>query len=166
MKIGIFFGSTTGTCEALASKIAAEIGVGSADVHNVTELNEAMVADYEMLVLGSSTWGCGDLQDDWYDGLSLLKNMDLKGKKIALFSCGDSSNYSDTFCNAMGTMYDDLQSTGALFVGTGVSTGGYTFDDSTAVRDGLFVGLALDEVNEDFKTDERIKSWVHNILSL
>jgi flavodoxin I len=164
MKTGIIFGSTTGTCEDLAGKIAAEFGVDSADVHNVTDLNADLVAQYDLLILGSSTWGCGDLQDDWFDGLDTLKGMDLSGKKVALFSCGDSASYSDTFCNAMGTLYDDLQGTGATFVGTGVSTDGYTFDDSSAVKDGKFVGLALDEVNEDFKTEERIKAWKAMVL--
>ena len=51
---------------------------------------------------------------------------------------------------------------GANVIGS-VSTDGYTFDDSEAVVDGKFVGLALDEVNEDNKTDERIDAWVGEI---
>ena len=51
---------------------------------------------------------------------------------------------------------------GANVIG-GVSTDGYTFDDSESVVDGKFVGLALDEVNEDNKTDERIDAWVAEI---
>ena len=54
-----------------------------------------------MLILGSSTWGCGDLQDDWYDGVEILKKADLTGKKVALFACGDGESYGDTFCEAM-----------------------------------------------------------------
>ena len=45
----------------------------------------------------------------------------------------------------------------------GVSTEGYTFDDSDAVVDGKFVGLALDEVNEDDKTEERVDAWLEAI---
>ena len=44
-----------------------------------------------------------------------------------------------------------------------VSTEGYTFDESTAVVDGKFVGLALDEDNESDKTDDRIAAWVEDI---
>jgi flavodoxin I len=50
------------------------------------------------------------------------------------------------------------------FVGA-VSTDGYTYDDSEAVVDGKFVGLALDEVNEDDKTDERIDAWLDSFKS-
>ena len=45
----------------------------------------------------------------------------------------------------------------------GVSTDGYTFDDSDAVIDGQFVGLALDNVNEEEKTDSRIDAWIDSI---
>jgi flavodoxin I len=41
-----------------------------------------------------------------------------------------------------------------------VSTDGYTFDGSEAVVDGKFVGLPLDDVNEDDKTDARIDAWI------
>ena len=44
-----------------------------------------------------------------------------------------------------------------------VSTDGYTFDDSAAVIDGQFVGLPLDDVNEDSKTDGRIDAWIAQI---
>ena len=36
-------------------------------------------------------------------------------------------------------------------------------DDSTAVADGKFVGLALDEDNESHLTDTRIAAWVAEI---
>jgi flavodoxin I len=45
----------------------------------------------------------------------------------------------------------------------GVSTDDYTFDDSDAVIDGQFVGLALDNVNEEEKTDSRIDAWIESI---
>lgn len=46
--------------------------------------------------------GCGELQDDWYDGLKILKTADLVGKTIALFSCGDCESYGDTFVGGLG----------------------------------------------------------------
>ncbi|MEM9976766.1 MAG: flavodoxin, partial [Cyanobacteria bacterium P01_D01_bin.2] len=41
-----------------------------------------------------------------------------------------------------------------------VSAEGYSFEQSTAVRDGQFVGLPLDEVNESDKTEQRIMDWL------
>ena len=39
-------------------------------------------------------------------------------------------------------------------------TDGYTFGDSEAVIDGKFIGLPLDDINEEDKTDTRIKAWI------
>ena len=102
------------------------------------------------------------MQDDWYDGIKVFKEANLNGKKIALFGLGDSSSFSDTFCDAIGLIYKDLQGKGAEFVGA-VSTDGYTFDSSISVEGDKFVGLALDEVNESYKTDERIDAWVSSL---
>ena len=155
----VVYGSSTGTCESIAQKIGGKLG---AEVTDVASLSDAQVADSENLILGTSTWGAGELQDDWYDGLNTLKGLDLAGKTVAIFGCGDCESYGDTFCGAMYEIYSALQDKGVKIVGS-VSTDGYTFDDSAAVVDGKFVGLALDDVNEDDKTDARIDAWVDSI---
>lgn len=158
MKIGIFYGSTTGNTEAAAQQIAEILGVDSADIHNVGEASADDAQNYDELVLGSSTWGCGDLQDDWYDFLEGLGAQDLSGKKVALFGCGDSDSYSDTFCGALGQIYDGLKDTGCTFVGAYEPTD-YNVTDSDVCRDGLFVGLALDESSDDATNGARMDAW-------
>ncbi|MBP3259467.1 MAG: flavodoxin FldA [Prevotella sp.] len=158
-KTVVVYGSSTGTCEAIAEKIGAKLG---AEVLNVQDLTADIVAANENLILGTSTWGAGELQDDWYDGLKVLQSADLKGKVIALFGCGDCESYGDTFVGGIGELYDGIKDSGARFVGS-VSTDGYTFDDSAAVVDGQFVGLPLDDVNEDNMTDGRIEAWIAQI---
>lgn len=162
MKIGIFYGSSTGTTEDVANRIASKLKVDSSDVHNVYKADVQKIEVYDVLILGSSTWGCGDMQDDWYDGIKRFKNANLSGKKIALFGLGDSCSYSTTFCDAMGLIKQDLANSGATFVGE-TSVADYIFDSSASVEGGNFVGLALDEVNEPFKTDERIEKWVSSL---
>jgi len=152
----VIYGSSTGTCEGIAEKIGAKLG---AEVLNVQELTADVVADNVNLILGTSTWGAGELQDDWYDGLKVLQAADLKGKTIALFGCGDAESYGDTFVGGMGELYDAVKNSGARLVGS-VSTDGYSYDDSSAVVGGEFVGLPLDDVNEDDKTDGRIDAWI------
>jgi len=161
-KTAIIYGSTTGTTEDIAGRIASKLNIAQGDIYEISKVTADTVAGYDTLLLGSSTWGSGDLQDDWYDGIETLKGADLAGKKIALFGCGDSSSYSDTFCSALGTIYNDLKDSGATFVGS-VDPSDYTFDDSDAVVDGQFVGLPIDEVNESDKTDERISNWVASL---
>lgn len=158
-KTGIFYGSSTGTCEDLANQIADKMGVAASDVHSADKLSANLVKEYDLLILGTSTWGDGELQDDWYDGIKVLKSADLSFKSIALFGCGDSESYCDTFCDGMGILYEDLKDSGCSFIGNKVGTDGYSFSSSIAVVNGTFVGLALDEVNESDKTAERIDNW-------
>ena len=158
-KTGIFYGSSTGTCEDLANQIADKMGVASSDVYSADKLSADLVKEYDLLILGTSTWGDGELQDDWYDGIKVLKSADLSFKSIALFGCGDSESYCDTFCDGMGILYEDLKDSGCSFIGNKVGTDGYSFSSSIAVLNGAFVGLALDEVNESDKTAERIDNW-------
>ena len=87
--IGIYYGSSTGNTEAAANDIAAALGVDAANIHNVGDTDASTVADYDTLLLGSSTWGAGDLQDDWYDFLDNLKAQDLAGKKIGAYEPED-----------------------------------------------------------------------------
>lgn len=155
----VVYGSSTGTCQSIAETIASKLGVEAIDV---TKFDADVIAANDNLLLGTSTWGAGELQDDWYDGLNVLKAADLAGKTVAVFGCGDSESYSDTFCGAMAEIYNAAKDAGATLVGE-VSTDGYTYDDSEAVVDDKFVGLALDDVNEDDKTEGRIDAWLEAI---
>lgn len=161
-KMGIFYGSTTGTTEAVANKIAEVLNIPASDVHDVSKLTAELAGAYDVLILGTSTWGDGELQDDWYDGVKVLKGMNLSDKTVALFGCGDSESYSDTFCDGMGVLYEDLKDSGCRFIGK-VPTADYTFDSSISAINGYFVGLAIDEMNESDKTDERIANWANQI---
>ena len=90
-KIGIFYGSTTGITESVAYRLAELMHVKKEDIHDVARSKPSEIGQYELLLLGSSTWGSGDLQDDWYDFLDGIEILDLKDKTIALFGCGDQS---------------------------------------------------------------------------
>ena len=155
----VIYGSSTGTCEAIAEKIDSKLGC---EAVNVQDLTADIIDSHQNLILGTSTWGAGELQDDWYDGLKTLQNAELGGKVVAFFGCGDCESYSDTFVGGMGELYNGIKDSGARFIGC-VDTDGYTFDDSEAVIDGKFIGLPLDDINEDDKTDARIEEWLSAI---
>lgn len=161
-KTGVFYGSTTGTTESVARTIAEKLGIPSSDVYDVSKMTADVAGSYEALILGTSTWGDGELQDDWYDGIKVLKGMDLSGKTVALFGCGDSESYSDTFCDGMGILFNDLKNSGCRFIGA-VPDADYTYISSIAVTDSNFVGLAIDDINESDKTDERVTAWTEKL---
>ena len=134
----VIYGSSTGTCQEIAETIASKLG---ADIIDAASLNADAIASHDNLILGTSTWGAGEMQDDWYDGVKELKSADLSSKTVALFGCGDSESYPDTFCGGMKELYDAAKEAGATVL-DGVSADGYTFDESEAVEGDKFVGLA------------------------
>jgi flavodoxin I len=160
-KTGIFYGSSTGTTEKIAKIIAEKLGIAANDVHNI-ESNKGDLAAYDFLIFGSSSTGLGDLQYCWDDYLNTLKSADLSGKTIALFCCGDSYIYTDSFCGAMRKIYDVIKDKGCEIIGS-VDTDGYELGDTDAVIDGKFIGLAIDNDNEEDKTLERINLWINAI---
>jgi flavodoxin I len=162
-KTGIFYGSSGGNTQAVAKIIAKKLGIGDSDIHDVSKAQAGDLAVYDVLLLGSSTWGLGDLQDDWEGFIKKICDADLSAKKIALFGCGDSVSYSDTFCDAMGKIYQTIKDKTTVVGFT--ETTDYSFDSSESVVGNKFVGLAIDEDNESHLTEERIDTWISIIKS-
>ena len=158
-KIGIFYGSTTGNTKEAAEAIATEFGCANVDVKDVSKANANEFSSYQYLILGTSTWGAGDLQDDWNLKLEELSAADLKDKKIAIFGLGDQSNFSDTFVDGMAVLYEKVHEKGAIVTGLW-PLDGYDFISSQATKDNHLIGLALDIVNQSSLTSQRIKNWV------
>lgn len=158
-KIGIFYGSATGTTEKVARRIAALLSVPDEGIHDVGATAPSAIAPYDILVMGSSTWGSGEMETDWYDFTDALEVLDLKGKKAALFGCGDQT-MEDTFCSGVGELYDRLRPTGIEFIAP-YDTIGYSFEHSKAVPENAVdaVGLLLDEVNLPELTETRLRGW-------
>lgn len=161
-KIGIFYGSTTGNTEIVAGKIQGAFGSENADLYNVDSASIDDLQKYDYLILGASTWGEGDLQDDWDVFISNLDKVDFSTKKVALFGVGDQESYPDTFVDGMGTLYEKVTEKGAIVLGS-LPVIGYSFDGSTALNGSSFVGLVIDEDNQAELTDGRVGSWVEKL---
>lgn len=157
MKTAIFYGSTTGTTEMVAGKVGELLG---AEVLSATEIDR--VEEYDFVIFATSTWGMGDLQDDWYEALDKLKTKNLSEKKVGLIGIGDQFGFGDTFVDGIGTIYEEIKDMGINLVGK-TSTDGYSFSGSKAVVDDEFVGLVIDENNQSELTDERINAWVEKV---
>lgn len=163
MKTAIYYATSAGTTADIASRIARALGVDASDVYDVATAAPSTVAGYDRIILGSPTYGAGELPGTMDDFLRGLEVLDLRGKTVALFGDGDES-MSDTFCSAVGEMYRRLRPTGATFTGAFTSEP-YDYTHSEAVADGpdnlgrLACGLLIDEVNRPDLTDDRITRW-------
>lgn len=110
----VVYGSTTGNTEELAGYIGRavkEAAICEIVIKNVTETDVNELNDYDLILLGSSTWGDGELQEDFIDFYEEMKGLDLKGKKAAAFGTGDSS--WERFCAAVDILEDQLNKCGA-----------------------------------------------------
>ncbi len=156
-KIGIFYGSTTGTTAEVARGIAKRLGVDEKDIHNVADTAPSALGDYAVRVIGASTWGAGDLQEDMATFLDGVGAMDLREKEVAIFGCGDE-NMSKTFCNSVGEIYRRMHDTHAMFIAP-FENDPYTYANSESDVKGMIVGLCLDNVNHPEDTDARLDAW-------
>jgi flavodoxin I len=163
MNIGIYFGSQTGTTDGIAALIGAQFGGHDVTVKCVLNAQPAELETHELLILGASTWDIGELPYDWQRWWPNSDALDLSNKAVAIFGLGDQFGYPDTFCDAMRALYDKAIERGATLVG-GWSADGYDFTASAAVIDGVFVGLAIDEMNQPELTHERIEQWCAWVL--
>lgn len=159
-KIGLFFGSQTGKTEYVAEIIQKEFGGDSVvALYNVADIDTSDLEEFENIIVGCPTWNIGELQSDWDGIYQELDDIDFSGKKVAYFGTGDQIGYADNFQDAIGIIEEKISTQGGKTVGYW-SKDGYDFNESKAIRDGKFVGLALDEDNQSDLTDSRIKQWV------
>ncbi|MCK9337995.1 MAG: flavodoxin [Arcobacteraceae bacterium] len=158
--IPVFFTSSTGNSETAAKKIAKELG--SAQIFDLAKVGVDEIKKYDKMIIGSSTWGEGELQDDFEEIWDKFADIDFTGKVIALFGLGDQDGYSYNYCDAMGLIYNQVVQNGGNVVGSYFDAD-YEFEESIAFKNGKFVGLPLDEDNQSKLTDSRIKTWCEEI---
>merc|ERR1712187_200714 len=100
----------------------------------------------------------------WDDYLDTIKEYDLKGKVVAIFGCGDSQGYGDNFCDGIEELHNTFEAAGAKMVGY-ADASGYNFVESKSAKGGKFLGLPLDQDNEDDQSEARVAAWVEQIKS-
>ena len=161
-KTAVVWASQTGNTKEAAELIAAEIGRGEVDLFEVSREVALRLPEYEVVIVGTSTWGMGELPYGWADAFGALNDLDFSRTAVALFGLGDQFVYGDWYVDAMGILYDRFVSCGATVIGAWPSEG-YEFASSKSLRDGSFVGLALDADNQPDLTRERIRRWVESI---
>lgn len=159
--IGIFCGTAGGTTMKVAEALAEAFEVD--DLINMEEDFDDVdqMLEFDILFIGSSTWGQGDVYHEWVDPLFEIDSdgIDFSGKTIALFGAGDCKKHGEHFCSALGKMYQTFSKAGAKIIGF-VPKEDYTYEFSLAEMDDKLCGLAIDEHNEAEKTPERIEKWI------
>ena len=158
----IWYSTSTGNTETVATYISE--AAGGLALNDIGDASDDEINGSDGLIIGAPTWHTGaDEQrsgtswDDWlYD---TLPNLDMDGKKVAIFGVGDQQSYGDNYCDAAGELYDLFTAKGAKVFGL-TSQEGYDHVESKAVYDGKFCGLMCDEDNQYDMSEDRSKAWV------
>lgn len=100
----IAFGSTTGNTAEVADWVFETLGESGIDVtlEDCAAASASGLCDpYDLIVFGCPTYGDDEIeiQEDFEPILDSLEKSGLKGKKFAVFGCGDSAYYH--FCGAV-----------------------------------------------------------------
>lgn len=167
MRVTVVFGSSFGDTAAAARRIAATLGrrLGhEVPCLDVADLELETLRGSDLLVLGTSTWHGGDLQDDWAVALDAVTALDWSGTTVALFGLGDQLGYADTFVDGLADLAEAFEGGGARRVGAWPSDA-YDHAASRAERGGAFVGLALDVEHQGDRCAERIERWCDEVLA-
>ncbi|AFL68309.1 flavodoxin [Sulfurospirillum barnesii] len=167
-KIGIFYASAGGNTRQIAEALKEAFALeDEACVFMEDDFDSVeQFENFDVLFLGSSTWGQGDVHFSWVDALLEIgsENLSFEGKTMAFFGAGDSQKHGEHFCSALGKFYDIFSKRGAKIIGFSDASD-YSYEASLALIDNKFCGLAIDHINEPEKTALRIENWIAQLQS-
>jgi flavodoxin I len=161
-KTAIIYSFNTKKTGKVAERIIEEFADDNLMPVNAEEITEESFLSFDQCILGVPTWFDGELPNYWDEFVPALEDMDLKGKKYALFGLGDQKGYPENFLDGMGIMAGILEEQGASLVGF-TSTEGYEFESSRAAKGEQFAGLAIDYENQGSMNKGRVKAWVEQL---
>jgi len=153
-----------GNVETVSRKIYNQFDKTSINIYDILSIETTDLVNYDCLIIGcstvgSETWQEAEGNNKWHGFFNQLDKVNLKGKVVALFGLGDQILYPNNFVDGMQIIKNEFEKRGARIIGKW-STEGYKFNESNAVENDYFCGLALDEDQQDELTDERIDQWL------
>jgi len=166
-KILIIYGTSTGSTEEVADLIAAEFGSDAEGPVDIDGMNGSLAKkfeDFNALIVGTPTWNTGadtersgtSWDELYYDE---IQDLNISGKKVAVFGLGDQISYSENYADAAGELHDVFKDLGCDMMGY-TSLDGYEHESSKSVRGSKFCGLLCDMVNQEDLSEGRVKNWV------
>ena len=161
-KTAIIYSFNTKKTGKVAERIKEAFNDDMVEMVNAEEITEALFMSFDQIIMGVPTWFDGELPNYWDEFVPALEDLDLNGKKVALYGLGDQKGYPENFLDGMGLMAKILEKCNATLVGF-TSVEGYEFESSLAQRGDQFAGLAIDYENQGSMNKERIAAWVESL---
>ncbi len=161
-KTAIIYSFNTKKTGKIAERIRESFNDEQIEMVNAEVITEEIFMSFDQMIMGVATWFDGELPNFWDEFVPALEDLDLSGKKIALYGLGDQKGYPENFLDGMGVMAEILEEQGATLVGF-TSVEGYEFESSRALRGEQFAGLAIDYENQGSLNKERVAAWVDQL---
>ncbi|MEM9886520.1 MAG: flavodoxin [Bacteroidota bacterium] len=163
IKVGLFFGSDTGTTEAITRDFVDAWELTELEVIEACDMKVEDYSRFEFIIIGLSTWYDGDLQSDFEDFFEDFKTIDFSNKIVAMYGLGDQYGYDEYFVDGLGILGKVILENGGKIIGHWPIEG-YDYSESKGqLNDTHFYGLALDEDNQMELTQDRLTAWMKQI---
>lgn len=171
-RVGVVFWPKTGKPASVGTRIYEAFqeyeDLLKVELLDFDELNDKRIRPLDCLVIGGGTvggdnWHTANNTNHWGELFEKLEMSDFTRKRVALFGLGNQVLYPYNFVDGMAELYEEFLRHGARIFGKW-STEGYDFSDSKAVDGEYFVGLAIDEDEQSEETNQRISSWVDQVV--
>jgi flavodoxin short chain len=140
----IIYGSTTGNAEEMARMVTNNLNKAGLEtqIQDVTDTTvENLTGNHDLVLLGCAAYGYDEieLQEDFSDFYHQMADIELNGKKFAVFAPGDSSY--EHFCGSVDMLENKM-----------TELGGNKIVD----------GLKIDGEPGDF--EEEIDAWSQSVI--
>lgn len=158
-KTAIIYSFNSNKTAKAAEKIMEAFGKDKIQALNAEEITAEEFMNCDNLILGVPTWFDGELPNYWDEFVPTLKDLNMKGKTVAIFGLGNQIGYPENFADGIGILGNLLRECGARLVGY-TNNENYEFESSKAIENGKFMGLVLDQENQARLSKGRIERWV------
>lgn len=131
MNILVTYASIGGNTMMVAQKIEETLREGGqtdVELVDMDQMEPEKLTEFEMIFIGSSTWGDGEYNDFsqvFFDKLK-TSSVDLSKTKCAIYGLGES--FYPIFCNVVELMKNDLSAKNAQIIGEQLRIDGFPDD--------------------------------------
>ncbi len=132
-KVLISYATMSGNTQKVADYIAQELPKSMPEIEtklvDMMELTEEQFVEYDLVILGSSTWTDGDYNPIALEFFSQIQgtNTDFSKFRFAIFGLGES--YYPEFCTVVDKMAQVLKSKNGVIIGELLKLDGYVDDN-------------------------------------
>jgi flavodoxin long chain len=164
-KTAIFFSPEGGNVNSVTIMLGEVIGNEKVDIIPANKVKKEDLNKYTQIIFVGSTvgadhWSNKTIIDEWQEFFRKVDEISFEDKKVAIVGLGNSVLYPEHFADGIAHLHRKIADKKAKIFGFAEAEG-YTFTDSEALnKDGLFLGLPIDEDNEYDLTSERLEKWV------